>query len=52
MIENRVSQLERIESRMLKKIDKTRREAEMIMKVKHDSVERFEKKKRDKIRHE
>lgn len=34
MIQNRVGQLERLEARMLKKIDKSRKEADNIMIVK------------------
>ena len=44
MIVNRVSKLKQIENKMLKKIDKTRQEAEKVRLVKQKNNERLEQK--------
>ena len=42
MLKNRVNKLKQIESKMLKKIDKTRKEAEKVRKIKDDNNERLQ----------
>jgi queuine/archaeosine tRNA-ribosyltransferase len=44
MIINRVGKLKQIETKMLKKIDKTRQEAEKVRQVKQKNNERLEQK--------
>ena len=46
MIRNRVNQLQNLEKRMLKKIDKTRIEAEKVQKIKEQNFQRHEERMR------
>ena len=42
LIKNRVNQLQNLENKMLKKIDKTRIEAEKVQKIKEQNFQRHE----------